>query len=58
MKNYFVIGNPIEHSFSPRLHNYWNKIHNIKAEYFKRKLSNLEIEGFINDFRQKKNVGC
>tara|TARA_Y100000591_G_scaffold190702_1_gene164939 strand:+ start:1423 stop:2214 length:792 start_codon:yes stop_codon:yes gene_type:complete len=57
MKNYFVIGNPIEHSFSPRLHNYWNKIHNIKAEYFKRKLSNLEIEGFINDFRQKKMSG-
>ena len=29
MKKYLVIGNPIEHSLSPKLHNYWlnkNKI--------------------------------
>ena len=25
MKKYLVIGNPIEHSLSPRLHNYWLK---------------------------------
>ena len=25
MKKYLVIGNPIEHSLSPKLHNYWIK---------------------------------
>ncbi len=25
MKKYFVIGNPIEHSLSPKLHNFWIK---------------------------------
>ena len=29
MKKYLVIGNPIEHSLSPKLHNYWIKKHNI-----------------------------
>jgi shikimate dehydrogenase len=23
MKKYLVIGNPIDHSLSPKLHNYW-----------------------------------
>ena len=25
MKKYFVIGNPIKHSLSPKLHNFWIK---------------------------------
>ena len=25
MKKYLVIGNPVEHSLSPQLHNYWIK---------------------------------
>ena len=29
MKKYIVIGNPIEHSLSPKLHNYWIKENNI-----------------------------
>ena len=31
MKKYLVIGNPIEHSLSPKLHNYWIKKNNIFA---------------------------
>ncbi len=38
MKKYLVIGNPIEHSLSPRLHNYWIKKNNIEAVYDKKKL--------------------
>ena len=32
MKKYFVIGNPINHSLSPKLHNYWLKENNIDAD--------------------------
>ena len=28
IKKYLVIGNPIEHSLSPKLHNYWLKENN------------------------------
>jgi shikimate dehydrogenase len=34
MKKHFgIIGNPIKHSLSPVLHNYWFKKHNINADY-------------------------
>ena len=32
MKKYLVIGNPIEHSLSPKLHNYWLKENNINGD--------------------------
>ena len=38
MKKYFVIGNPIDHSLSPKLHNYWLKENNINAKYDKKKI--------------------
>ncbi len=37
MKKYLVIGNPIEHSLSPNLHNYWFNKNSIKAVYDKKK---------------------
>ena len=37
MKKYFVIGNPIDHSLSPKLHNHWFKENNIDAIYHKKK---------------------
>ena len=46
MKKYFVIGNPINHSLSPKLHNYWLKENNINAIYEKIKLEENEIEKF------------
>ena len=38
MKKYFVIGNPIDHSLSPKLHNFWIKTKKIDAIYEKKKL--------------------
>ena len=36
MKKYLVIGNPIKHSLSPKLHNHWIKENNIEAVYEKK----------------------
>ena len=47
MKKYLVIGNPIEHSLSPKLHNYWIKKNNIKATYDKKLLNKKELENII-----------
>ena len=44
MKKYIVIGNPIEHSLSPKLHNHWIKENNIDAIYDKRQLNESDIE--------------
>ena len=51
MKKYFVIGNPINHSLSPELHNFWIKKNNINAIYEKIKLEENELGDFINKLR-------
>ena len=55
MKKYIVIGNPIDHSLSPKLHNFWFKKNNIDAVYKKKKLENNEIESLILDLK-KNNI--
>ena len=57
MKKYLVIGNPIEHSLSPKLHNYWIKNNNINAVYEKQKLNEDEIENLISKVKEKKLNG-
>ena len=37
MREYLVIGNPVEHSLSPKLHNYWLKQNNFDAVYEKKR---------------------
>ena len=49
MKKYLVIGNPIEHSLSPKLHNYWIKDNNIDAVYNKKQLNENDIKNTINE---------
>ena len=58
MKKYLVIGNPINHSLSPKLHNYWLKQNNINAVYDKIKLEENEIEETIQDIKKQKVAGC
>ena len=53
MKKYIVIGNPIKHSLSPLLHNYWIKKNNIKATYDKMLVDGKDIESIVS--RIKKN---
>ena len=57
MKKYLVIGNPIDHSLSPRLHNYWFKENNIDAVYEKKQIEESDIEGIISEMRNGKIEG-
>ena len=57
MKKYLVIGNPIDHSLSPRLHNYWFKENNIKAVYEKKQIKESDIGGIISEMRNGKIDG-
>ena len=44
MKKYLVIGNPIDHSLSPQLHNHWIKVNKIEAVYEKKKLTKMKLK--------------
>ena len=41
MKKYLVIGNPINHSLSPKLHNYWIKKNNINETRCEEKQTDI-----------------
>ncbi|WP_415315238.1 shikimate dehydrogenase [Candidatus Pelagibacter sp. Uisw_137] len=56
-KKFLVIGNPIDHSLSPKLHNYWIKKYKIDAVYEKKLLNNNEIEDLIFNIREEKIHG-
>ena len=51
MKKYLVIGNPIEHSLSPKLHNYWIKQNNLEAVYDKKSINKEDVEGIISKLK-------
>ena len=57
MKKYLVIGNPIEHSLSPKLHNYWIKKNNIDAVYDKKQLNKVDIDNIILEVKSGKING-
>ena len=57
MKKYLVIGNPITHSLSPKLHNYWIKQNNIDAIYDKKKLNEAELYNLILDVKERNISG-
>ena len=57
MKKYLVIGNPINHSLSPELHNYWIKQNKISAVYEKRLIDIQDIESILADLKNDKISG-
>ena len=57
MKQYFVIGNPISHSLSPKLHNYWFKKNNINAVYDKKEINEEDLKYILNEVKEKNNDG-
>ena len=58
MKKLFgIIGNPIEHSLSPLLHNYWFKKYNIEATYSIIDVKEEKLEGIIDKMKDRSLSG-
>ena len=53
MKKFLVIGNPIDHSLSPKLHNYWIKQNKINAVYEKQKMEDKDLKNLIIQVKEK-----
>jgi len=51
MKKFIVVGNPIEHSLSPKIHNFWLKKHSIDATYEKEKLELSDLKKLVSRVR-------
>ena len=57
MKKFLVIGNPINHSLSPKLHNYWIKKNNLDSIYGKLEVNENELSDLCNHLKQGKLDG-
>ena len=58
MKKYLVIGNPIGHSLSPLVHNYWMKKYRlVDSVYEKRKVEEKELKNIIKEIREDEIFG-
>ena len=57
MKKYLVVGNPINHSLSPKIHNYWLKKYNINATYEKKLLEKKDLKEIIKEVKERKIQG-
>ena len=57
MKKFLVIGNPIEHSLSPKLHNYWIKENNLQAIYAKLEANEHDLLELCSNLKEGKLDG-
>jgi shikimate dehydrogenase len=58
MKKYLVIGNPIVHSLSPIIHNYWMKKYGLMDyKYQKRKIEEKDLENVIKEIKNDEITG-
>jgi len=51
MKKHLIIGDPISHTLSPKLHNYWFKQNNIDAIYEKYRPKEYEIKNIMQQIK-------
>jgi shikimate dehydrogenase len=58
MRKYLVIGNPIGHSLSPLIQNYWIKKHRLlDSVYEKKKVEEKDLKNIIEEIREDEIVG-
>ena len=58
MKKYLVIGNPIEHSLSPLIQNYWMKKYGfLDSVYEKRKVEEKNLNNIIEEIKNDEIIG-
>ena len=55
-KNYAIIGNPITHSLSPILHNYWFEKYEIEARYSLLGVEENNLDKVIKKIRNKEYI--
>ncbi len=53
----FVIGHPVAHSRSPRIHKYWLDQYGIEGDYVKIDVSPEALPGFVADLRSGSHLG-
>ena len=56
-KKFGIIGDPIKHSLSPVLHNYWFKKYDIDAEYSIIQVKENQIPKIVNEIRKRELTG-
>ncbi|SES63676.1 shikimate dehydrogenase family protein [Anaerobranca gottschalkii] len=52
MEKYCVIGNPVNHSLSPQMHNYWFQQFNIPAQYGREEIKGEELKDKIQYLKE------
>ena len=52
-KKFGIIGNPIKHSLSPVLHNYWFQKYGINASYSIIEIEDLNLSDIVQKVRDK-----
>ena len=57
-KKFLILGNPVEHSLSPKIHNFWFKKYNIDAIYEKREAKEIELPDIIKEIKEGKIDGA
>jgi len=58
MRKYLVIGNPIGHSLSPLIHNYWMKKYRLTDDiYEKKKIEKKDLENIVKQVRNNELKG-
>ena len=57
IKKYLIIGNPVSHSLSPKIHNYWFNQNKVNSVYEKKELVEKELPDIIQNIRDGKISG-